>query len=115
MHVHIPFKKDLGPIRTASFASINSLLGLELGRQDDLESLAYILFYFLWGSLPWQGSWTEAREILESKQSITSLDAFHRLPLEFRMFFEHCRSLSFDGKPDYEHFYQVFQDLLVKE
>jgi len=52
-HVHIPYRKDLGLARTALFASINSHLGLELRRQDDLESLMYILFYFLWGFLPW--------------------------------------------------------------
>ena len=34
---------------TTTFASINSHMDMELGRRDDLESLAYILFYFLWG------------------------------------------------------------------
>ncbi len=64
-HAHIPYKKDLGLTRTAIFASINSHLGLELGRQDDLESLAYILFYFLWGFLPWQG--LGKKDMLKSK------------------------------------------------
>jgi serine/threonine protein kinase len=54
-HAHIPYKKKLGPVGTAVFMSINSHLGFELGRRDDLESLAYILYFFLWGSLPWQG------------------------------------------------------------
>lgn len=44
---HIPYKKGLGFIGTTTFASINSHMGLELGRRDDLESLAYVLFYFL--------------------------------------------------------------------
>ena len=51
-HLHIPLNKDVGLIGTTAFASINSHLGLELGRQDDLESLAYVLFYFIWGFLP---------------------------------------------------------------
>jgi len=111
-HLHIPFNKGLGFIGTTTFASINSHLGLELGRRDDLESLAYILFYFLWGFLPWQG--IEEPDILESKQGITTHDLFQTLPPEFRMFFEHCRSLSFDGKPNYDHFGRLFDDLLPK-
>jgi serine/threonine protein kinase len=46
---HIPCNEGLGFIGTTTFASVNSHMGLELGRRDDLESLAYILFYFLWG------------------------------------------------------------------
>ena len=65
-HLHIPLNEGLGLIGTATFASINAHLGLELGRRDSLESLAYILFYFLWGSLPWQGV-AEEQDILEGK------------------------------------------------
>jgi len=112
-HLHIPFKKDLGPVGTATFMSINSHLSSELGRRDDLESVVYILFYFMWGFLPWQG--LGHQDILKSKRSITTLAMFHELPPEFRMLFEHCCSLSFEGKPNYNHFCCLFDDLLVKE
>jgi serine/threonine protein kinase len=112
-HVHIPFKKELGLAGTAVFTSINSHLGLELGRRDDLESLTYILFYFLWGFLPWQGLGNE--DMLESKRTISAFDSFQELPMEFRAFFEHCRSLSFDAKPHYNHFLALFDNLLSKE
>jgi len=113
-HLHIPFKEGLGLIGTMTFAPINSHLGLELGRRDDMESLAYMLFYFLWGFLPWQ-DFRFPEDVLRSKQKITALDLFHKLPLEFRTFFEHCRSLSFDDKPNYDHFRRLFDNLLVKE
>jgi len=53
-YLHIPCNSTHGLTGTATFASIHSHLGLELGRRDDLKSLAYVLIYFLHGSLPWQ-------------------------------------------------------------
>ena len=114
-HAHIPFNTGLGLLGTATFASINSHLGLELGRRDDLESLAYMLFYFLWGYLPWQGLGLEGDGIVKSKQGITTLTLFQELPSELRQFYDHCRSLPFDGRPNYDQFCQLFDSLLVRQ
>ena len=52
--VHIPYKDTKNLTGTARFASLNTHLGIEQGRRDDIEGIANVLIYLHKGSVPWQ-------------------------------------------------------------
>jgi serine/threonine protein kinase len=112
-HRHIPYSNAKGFTGTAIFASIHSHQGQELGRRDDLESLAYLLIYFLRGSLPWQG--LGHLDIAKNKEENGSLELCHGFPVEFGSFLDYSRSLSFDAKPDYHYLFDLFDNLLLQQ
>jgi len=82
-----------------------------------MESLGYVLTYFLRGSLPWQGLKADTRKqkeelILQKKESMQEL--CEGLPEEFQMYFEHIRSLEFGEIPDYAHLRKLFLSLFYR-
>jgi serine/threonine protein kinase len=118
-HIHIPFKMHHSILTgTTSYASLNTHLGAEQSRRDDLESLAYVLVYLLSGSLPWYGAKTSTQK-QRNKIAQMKRDEFPDLltkwPSEFRVFLDYTRALHFEDKPDYTYLRRLFHDLRMRE
>ncbi|KAJ7979848.1 putative Casein kinase [Quillaja saponaria] len=119
-HKHIPYRENKNLTGTARYASVNTHLGVEQSRRDDLESLGYVLMYFLRGSLPWQGlkagTKKQKYDKISEKKMLTPIEVLCKsYPSEFTSYFHYCRSLRFEDKPDYSYLKRLFQDLFIRE
>ena len=119
-HQHIPYKEGKNLTGTARYASINTHIGIEQGRRDDLEAVGYVLMYFLRGSLPWQGLKAQTKKqkydrISEKKMSTPVETLCKGFPGEFATYLNFTRSLRFEDKPDYQYLRKLLRDLFVKE
>ena len=107
-------------IGTARFASINALKGFEHSRRDDLESIGYILIYFLKGRLPWQRINAKTKKekykkILEKKIEISSYELCKDFPKEFEDYIEYSKNLGYTEKPDYDKLRKLFDNIMKRE
>lgn len=119
-HLHIPYRENKNLTGTARYTSINTHLGVEQSRRDDMESLGYVLMYFLRGQLPWQGLKAATKKqkydrIMEKKMTTPTEVLCRGFPNEFAIYLNYCRSLRFDDKPDYSYLRKLFRDLFVRE
>ena len=116
---HIPFTTGKRLTGTARYASINALSGYEQSRRDDLESIAYILLYFLRGSLPWQGLRINNKDdrykkICEKKKNTSSKELCQGFPKELETFVSYVKNLEFTEVPDYDYLRELLKSILKK-
>jgi len=119
-HMHIPYRENKNLTGTARYASINTHIGIEQSRRDDLESLVYVLMYFIRGSLPWQGLKANTKKqkyerIMDRKMSTSTEQLCKGYATEFRSYFEYCRSLRFEDRPDYAYLKRLFKELFYRK
>ena len=107
-NMHISMKKDRNIIGTVRYISMNTHQGLEQSRRDDLESLFYIIVYFIKGELPWQGVKAKNKtekynKIYELKKKTTETDGelCKNLSNGFQTIIDYILELEFTEKPDY--------------
>ena len=119
-HLHIPYRENKNLTGTARYTSINTHLGVEQSRRDDLESLGYVFMYFLRGQLPWQGLKATTKKqkydrIMEKKMVSSTEILCRGFPHEFAIYLNYSRSLRFDDKPDYSYLRKLFRDLFIRQ
>jgi len=117
---HIPYNENRSLTGTARYASVNSHMGIEQSRRDDLESIGYVIIYLLKGSLPWQGVAAQAKQdkykkIMERKMN-TSIEALCRgFPPELAMYIQYCKGLKFEDRPDYNYLRRILKEAFARE
>lgn len=86
---HVPCLQTNEIIGTSRYMSVNAHLCKEQSRRDDLESIAYVIIYFLrQGKLPWSGlkvaTFSEHnKQICEIKRNIGDEELCNGFPEEF--------------------------------
>ncbi|KAG5477297.1 hypothetical protein LSCM4_04515 [Leishmania orientalis] len=115
-NTHIPFAEGRPLTGTARYCSTNVHRGFEQSRRDDLESIGFLLIYFLRGSLPWQGIQAKDQQIKtikigETKMATPLEELCKGMPKEFLQYCQYCRALTFTQKPDYDNLRRLFREL----
>ena len=112
--------KNLGKFTgTSRYASIYAMAGNEQSRRDDIESIGYMIIFFMKKKLPWQGikgnSYKECYHKLYLMKKHMELEILCRgLPGEVLEYMKYAKSLKFEQEPDYKYLKNLFQTILER-
>lgn len=117
---HVPYRDGKHLTGTARYASVNTHLGIEQSRRDDLESLGYVLVYLFKGALPWQGIRVANKrmkyaKIKDRKQNMSLRELCRDMPSQMVEYFRYVRRLEFEDRPDYSYLRGLFRKALERK
>jgi serine/threonine protein kinase len=116
---HIP-PKSLGKFTgTSRYASVYAMAGNEQSRRDDIESIGYMIIFFMKKKLPWQGikgnSYKDCyHKLYLMKKHIKLEDLCKGLPKEIIDYMYYARYLKFEQEPDYNYLKNLFKIILKR-
>lgn len=118
-NTHAPFIQEKGLKGTVRYTSINTHLGIDQSRRDDIQSLGYIFTYMALGKLPWQNQ-MKNREKLEGYYNIMNIkmctpveiltDKIHEpLKKAITSYILYSESLAYHEEPNYNYCRELFR------
>ena len=118
--IHSPYRENRQMIGTVRYASINTQIGIEQSRRDDVEAVGYVLVYLALGRLPWQRAGKEKgkghlAKVLEKKLITPPEILCKKLPKQFAFIFQYIRKLKYEERPDYNMMKCLLADLLLSK
>lgn len=121
---HTPFIQKRSLKGTVRYSSINTHLGIEQSRRDDMQSLGYIFVYMLQGRLPWQNLMKDRSKkeayhhimIMKMKTNVENLtkDIHPSIRIPIMSYLLYVNSLMFHEEPNYEYCRSLFYSLATK-
>lgn len=104
-YAHIPMCTGKVVVGTLLYMSLNTHRGLEQGRRDDVESLAYVCLHLLKGTLPWDRLDTRLpktnKRALKAKLAVPVDTLCTGAPALFAKWIRYARGMKFEEQPDY--------------
>lgn len=94
---HVKMKPTHSMIGSINYASIMSHKRYELSRRDDMESLCYILLYFINGTLPWSNE-NDEDKVINLKNKIINGNEYPAVILDY---LKYVRTMEYEEKPNY--------------
>ncbi|RCN52105.1 hypothetical protein ANCCAN_01893 [Ancylostoma caninum] len=94
---------------TVRYAAVSAHKNKEMGRQDDLWSLFYMMAEFLQGQLPWRKI-KDKDEVGRMKEDVDLNMLLEDCPGELFQFAAHLKTLSYPDTPDYD----LLESLLIQ-
>ncbi len=111
---HLEFRDHVWQAGTLHFMSVQVHERIQKTRRDDLETLVYVLAYFLrHKKLPWRNfmEGVGGLQIGQMKKDTREDFLFHGYPKEFAAFFNEVRCLGYEDEPEYEGYRRAFRRL----